>query len=66
MVGKAADVVLRIVGAERVEHQERVEPRCSGCVSTRVSLTPAPSDVGWPAMIRSTARGRATVSVWVW
>ena len=26
MVGKPADVVLRIVGAERVEHQERIEP----------------------------------------
>ena len=26
MVRKAADVVLRIVGAERVEHQERIEP----------------------------------------
>src|SRR6266480_1937291 len=40
--------------------------RCSGCVSTRVSFTPAPSDVGWPAINRSTERGRVTVSaLWV-
>ena len=26
VVGKAADVVARVVGAEGVEHQERVEP----------------------------------------
>src|SRR5258705_375772 len=36
--------------------------RCSGRASTRVSLTPAPSDVASPAITRSTKRGRATVS----
>ncbi len=36
--------------------------RCSGCVSTRVSLTPAPSEVGCAGDTRSTARGRGTVS----
>ena len=33
--------------------------RCSGCVSTRVSLTPAPSEVGWPATRRSTVARHA-------
>jgi hypothetical protein len=49
VVGEAADVVAGLVGAEGVEHQEGVEPALQGCVSTRVSLTPAPSLVGWPA-----------------
>ena len=62
MVWEATDIVLRVVGAERVEHEKRIEPARSGWVSTRVSFTPAPSDVGWPTINRSTERGRVTVS----
>src|SRR6185437_1511986 len=38
---------------------------CSGCVTTRVSFTPAPSEVGSPACTRSTARLRVTASMLV-
>src|SRR5690606_23500803 len=37
--------------------------RCSGWVSTRVSFTPAPSEVARPATRRSTRRDSATVAV---
>src|SRR5689334_10723515 len=36
--------------------------RCRSWVSTRVSFTPAPSEVAWPATTRSTLRARVTLS----
>jgi hypothetical protein len=41
---EAGNVVARLVGAELVEHQERIErARACRASNTRVSLTPAPS-----------------------
>ena len=60
MIRKPADVVLRVVGAERVEHEERIEPALQRLREHALSLTPAPSDVGWPC--DDGARRRAGVS----
>jgi len=48
MIGKARDVSRGIVGAELVEQQERIDLGQGLVPMTRVSLTPAPSLVGWP------------------
>ena len=48
VVGEARDVVLGLVGAELVEHQEGIEVGQLRLPDHAASFTPAPSDVGMP------------------
>jgi hypothetical protein len=46
MVGEAGDIVVGVLRAEGVQHQERVQPALQVLRQQRLSLTPAPSLVG--------------------
>lgn len=53
---EASDIVVRVLGIELVEHQERVEAFRDGPPITRVRRTPAPSEAGWPVCSSRTSR----------
>ena len=63
VVREAADVVLRLVAAEGIEHQEGIEATLQIlCQHTR-QLDAVAVAVGWPGTRRSTGRERKVVAV---